>query len=189
MQMIAHRRQIATVFIVTVLVRLLFHYLTEFIYDDAFITFRYAENIAAGHGFVYNVGERVLGVTTPLFTLLLAALAWLRLPVIGSAVTISLICSGVTAILVYRMAQSLGFGKFSCVPVTMYILFPRLIVTDTAGMETAFFTLLVTGAFYLQHRRLPVHAIAAAAFAVTAAFAVAAALFAAAALAAAAFIL
>lgn len=152
-------------FIATVLVRLLFHYLTGFIYDDAFITFRYAENIAAGHGFVYNVGERVLGVTTPLFTLLLAALAWLRLPVIGSAVMISLICSGVTAILVYRMAQSLGFGKFSCVPVTMYILFPRLIVTDTAGMETAFFTLLVTSAFYWHHRHRPVQATAAAAFA------------------------
>ena len=31
--------------------------------DDAYITFRYARNILAGNGFVYNTGERVLGTT------------------------------------------------------------------------------------------------------------------------------
>lgn len=46
--------------------------------DDAFITYRYAYNLATGQGFVYNVGERVLGTTTPLLTLLLGVLglAW-----------------------------------------------------------------------------------------------------------------
>ena len=42
--------------------------------DDAFITFRYARNILAGQGFVYNPGEAVLGTTTPLYTLLMAGL-------------------------------------------------------------------------------------------------------------------
>lgn len=41
--------------------------------DDAFIFYRYAANIAAGHGYVFNTGERVLGTTSPLYTLLLAA--------------------------------------------------------------------------------------------------------------------
>lgn len=40
--------------------------------DDAYITFRYARNLAMGRGFVYNEGEWVLGTTTPLYTLLLA---------------------------------------------------------------------------------------------------------------------
>ena len=40
--------------------------------DDAFISFRYAHNLAAGHGLVYNVGERVEGFTNLLWTLLLA---------------------------------------------------------------------------------------------------------------------
>src|SRR3972149_2161670 len=43
-------------------------------YDDAYITFRYAENIANGNGFVYNIGEPFLGTTTPGYALLLAAL-------------------------------------------------------------------------------------------------------------------
>jgi hypothetical protein len=43
--------------------------------DDAYITFRYARNVAQGVGFVYNPGQRVLGTTTPLYTLLMAALS------------------------------------------------------------------------------------------------------------------
>src|SRR3954464_1309483 len=43
--------------------------------DDAFITFRYSRNIVEGQGFVYNPGSRVLGTTTPLFTVLMAAVS------------------------------------------------------------------------------------------------------------------
>ena len=48
--------------------------------DDAFITFRYARHLLAGAGFVYNLGERVLGTTTPLYTGLMAAILALTLP-------------------------------------------------------------------------------------------------------------
>jgi hypothetical protein len=41
--------------------------------DDAFITFRTAENLAAGAGPYFNPGEAVQGATTPLYVLLLAA--------------------------------------------------------------------------------------------------------------------
>ena len=45
--------------------------------DDAFITYRYARNIASGQGFVFNPGERLLGTTTPLYTLSLVPVALL----------------------------------------------------------------------------------------------------------------
>src|ERR1041385_5066495 len=41
--------------------------------DDAFITFRYSRNIVEGQGFGYNPGSQVLGTTTPLYTVLMAA--------------------------------------------------------------------------------------------------------------------
>ena len=44
-------------------------------FDDAYITYRYAANLRDGHGLVYNLGERVLGTTTPLFASALAALS------------------------------------------------------------------------------------------------------------------
>ncbi|NJN16555.1 MAG: hypothetical protein HC822_09915 [Oscillochloris sp.] len=55
-------------------------------FDDSYITFRYAANLAAGQGFVYNPGERILSTTAPLYALLLtpAALVGFDLPLVGN---------------------------------------------------------------------------------------------------------
>ena len=47
----------------------------DFLVDDAFISFRYARNLALGHGLVFNVGESppVEGYTNFLWVLMLAA--------------------------------------------------------------------------------------------------------------------
>jgi hypothetical protein len=50
--------------------------LREFRLDDSFITYRYAQNIADGVGFVYNPGERVLSTTAPLYALILVVGSW-----------------------------------------------------------------------------------------------------------------
>lgn len=48
--------------------------------DDAFVYFRYADNLLwLGHGLVYNRGEHVEGFTSPLWMLLLIALRWTTL--------------------------------------------------------------------------------------------------------------
>ena len=52
-----------------------------FTIDDAYISFRYAENLARGEGLVYNPGERVEGYTNFLWTVLLAGAARLGAPV------------------------------------------------------------------------------------------------------------
>lgn len=52
-----------------------------FALDDAFITYRVAQQLAAGHGLVYNAGEPVLTTTAPGYAVLLAAGAKLGLPV------------------------------------------------------------------------------------------------------------
>ena len=41
-------------------------------FDDAFITYRYADNLRAGNGLVFNPGERVEGTSTFLFTIMLS---------------------------------------------------------------------------------------------------------------------
>ncbi len=69
--------------------------LSSWAYDDPFITYRYAHNLARGLGFVYNPGERILSTTTPLFTLLLALLNFItadlpRLANLIGAVSIAL---------------------------------------------------------------------------------------------------
>jgi hypothetical protein len=59
--------------------------------DDVFITFRYARNLALGHGFVFNIGEpHHFGSSAPLYTLIIAALGapWPdKIPQIGFAIS------------------------------------------------------------------------------------------------------
>jgi len=146
-------------FAAAVVARVIFFFLTNFAADDALITFRYAENLITGNGFVYNAGEKVLGTTTPLFTFITSILMLLKFSALKAAMLVSLICSGLTAIIIYRLAQRLRFTKLSFVPALVYILWPRSIVADTSGMETALFTLLIIAAWYFQHRKLSYYSV------------------------------
>lgn len=51
-----------------------------FSYDDAFITYRYAQHWAEGQGLVFNPGERVYGTSAPGWALLLGSLARIGTP-------------------------------------------------------------------------------------------------------------
>jgi len=153
------RLKLGGIFLAAVAVRMAFHLVTGFTADDAYITFRYSENLAGGLGFVYNVGEQVMGTSTPLFTWLLAMLALVRIPVVTGALLVSLVCSGLTAVVLYRLANNLRFGSLSWLPTLAYIVWPRSIPAETCGMETALFTLMVTAALYYHHRHLCYYAI------------------------------
>lgn len=128
---------------IPVIARVVVYCVTGYQVDDALITFRYAENLAAGNGFVYNLGEPVCGTTTPLFTLLLAGLAVMGIPVPSAAITISIICAGVTTFLLCRFGQECCEGPASFLPAILYSLYPRSLVSDISGLETALFTMLI----------------------------------------------
>jgi hypothetical protein len=44
----------------------------DFLFEDSYITLRYATNLAAGRGFVFQTGEWVFGTSAPLWAMLLA---------------------------------------------------------------------------------------------------------------------
>jgi hypothetical protein len=46
----------------------------QLVFDDAYITYRYADHFRQGLGLVYNPGQWVLGTTTPLFSLILGTI-------------------------------------------------------------------------------------------------------------------
>jgi hypothetical protein len=46
-------------------------------FDDAYVTYRYGQNLATGNGFVFNPGERLLGTTSPLLALISALVYWM----------------------------------------------------------------------------------------------------------------
>lgn len=82
--------------------------------DDAFITYRYADNLARGRGLVFNPGERVFGTTAPGLALVLGAGRWATgVPVhwLGSAATgFALLVIAGTTLVVCRRAGHAAAG-------------------------------------------------------------------------------
>jgi len=117
-------------------------------YDDPFITFRYADNLRSGLGFVYNAGERVLSTTTPLYTLLLAGLGyiWSDLPHLSNL--ISSLSLGLGGWFLYRVGQRWGNPLAGLATAVLFPFSP--LVISTFGAETCFYVMLILGAFALH---------------------------------------
>ena len=76
--------------------------------EDAYITFRYANMLATGHGLVYNAGERVMGFTSLPWTLWCALGTFARVdPVVWTRLT-SLVADVATLWLGWRMLARTG---------------------------------------------------------------------------------
>ncbi|MBI5806122.1 hypothetical protein HZA73_08760 [candidate division TA06 bacterium] len=112
-------------------------------YDDAAITYRYAENLASGNGFVYNVGERVLGTTTPLFTLLLALGIKLGTKVHLVSAIFSFLSLAASVLLLYRKSNLPG--KFF----VLFLLNVQIMIGATCGMECGLYFLIALAVFLL----------------------------------------
>lgn len=87
---------------------LLLAWLNRFIQDDAFISFRYADNLVSGHGLVWNPGgEPVAGYSNFLWTVLMAGVIWLGIdPVWGSWGLGIALCAG-TLLVTHRLGRDL----------------------------------------------------------------------------------
>ena len=121
--------------------------------DDAYITYRYAQNLAMGHGAVWNPGEApVEGYSTPLFMLLLA---------LGSLVanieTVSLVlCIGST----FAMVGLTAFWVFdrsrspiaAALAAALLLAHPYTSVWSVGGMETPFYAALLMAVLLLGAR-------------------------------------
>jgi MFS family permease len=125
---------------------LLFLGLADYGYDDPFITYRYAQNLIEGHGFVYNVGLRVQSTTTPLYTLLLALLGhiWSDLPRLSNLLSAASLETG--ALFLYLLGRRLGQQVVGTGAALLFGLSPLLL--STFGAETCFYTMLGLGALY-----------------------------------------
>lgn len=117
--------------------------------EDAFITFKYARNIASGQGFVYNMGERVLGTSTLLYALLLSGfcLFWRDLPWLS--VGINAVSDGVSCLILYSLATEMGSPLAGLVMAFIYAFFPVFWWMAVSGMETSLFLCLLLLSYYV----------------------------------------
>ncbi|MFN2225816.1 MAG: hypothetical protein ACK2UY_05905 [Anaerolineae bacterium] len=112
--------------------------------DDAFITYRYARNLAAGDGFLYNASDPVLSTTAPLWALVLSggALLWSDIPALAN--TLSAIAIAVGAVLIFQLGRRERAAAVGALAASFYVLYPLLWLS--LGLETAAFLALALGA-------------------------------------------
>jgi 4-amino-4-deoxy-L-arabinose transferase-like glycosyltransferase len=114
----------------------------EFLYDDAFISFRYAKNLVAGLGLVFNSGERVEGYSNFLWTVLMA----LVIRVGGDPERWSLVLGALFELaalgVVLWAAHRRGLGLLTAG--TLIAASSAWAAWGSGGLETSLFTLCIT---------------------------------------------
>ncbi|MDO8681983.1 MAG: hypothetical protein Q7N50_00680 [Armatimonadota bacterium] len=141
------------VFLVVVTMRILFLAASHLTYEDALITMRYANNIAGGHGFVYNIGERALGTTTPLFTLILALGPLLRIDVIVWSKILGILAGGISGVLIFELTRLYAGVRTAWYAVALFATWSLIVRVGVSGMETAFVVMLMLASYYLLYSR------------------------------------
>src|SRR5262245_42222194 len=99
--------------------------------DDAYITFRVVQQLVAGHGPVFNAGERVQAYTHPLWFLLLSVWGVVRVDPYYAAVTMGLACAVGVAYLLARTLPPLSATLVIAALATS----PSFLDFSTSGLE------------------------------------------------------
>jgi len=124
--------------------------------DDAYISYRYARNLAEGLGLVYNPGERVEGFTNLLFTLLVAGGVYGGLDArvcghalgVGSAVVLLISCASYAATgLAPRRRPWAALAPW------LLLSHPALVRWAESGMESTLFAATLTLALAVHARQ------------------------------------
>lgn len=119
--------------------------------DDAFISFRYAQNLARGGGLVFNPGERVEGYSNFSWVMLAAAALRAGLDPVTVAKVVGLASGALAVVLAWVLARRLvaGIGLAALLAPFYLALSPVLVQHSVSALETSFFALLAVAALLL----------------------------------------
>lgn len=134
--------------LVSLLVGLPLAWMFRFAQDDAFISLRYARNLADGHGLVFNVGDRVEGYTNFLWTWLLSIPFRMDWDPLLFAHVLGLVCFAATLLALRRIATEVfGSGPLPAVSMAVFLTSHTVLVYGTGGgLETQLQTALLAWA-------------------------------------------
>jgi hypothetical protein len=120
----------------------------DYLADDAFISFRYARNLAGGHGLVYNPGERVEGYTNFLQVVILAAAHRLGRDLVVTGRAISLLGGIAGVVLAWALARRAlaRWPELALLAALLVAVNPYHAAWAGAGLETTLFTALLAAA-------------------------------------------
>jgi arabinofuranosyltransferase len=137
--------------VITSIASLYTHFITVggWMADDAFISFRYAENLINGHGLVFNIGEHVEGYSNFLWVMFIAAGLWIGILPESSALILNLVAAIGTLFIITFFIRSTRQDKKDLGS----LLFPAMLFSGVGsfwiwtfggGLETIFYTFIGT---------------------------------------------
>jgi hypothetical protein len=119
--------------------------------DDAYITYRHAQNLLAGHGFVFNPGERVLGTTAPFHGLAIAAMGLVSSDLVVDALVLSCLATAWLGYFIFRVFDHIEAPVAGGVAAAT-VLF-ALLTYEVAPLETVLVTALCWGVLRAHQTR------------------------------------
>ncbi|HMF57655.1 MAG TPA: hypothetical protein VK619_15035, partial [Pyrinomonadaceae bacterium] len=132
-----YRQNFKFILLATIACLLALAWWQRFVLDDAFISFRYADNMARGWGLVWNEGERIEGYTNFLWTVLMAVPLFLGLDVVRFSMMLGLLSFAASLYFTYRFALIVLTSRTAAL-VTIIMLGTNYTFCRyaTSGMET-----------------------------------------------------
>jgi hypothetical protein len=128
------------------------------IIDDSYITFRYSRNILAGNGFTFNPEERVLGTTTPLYTLILTGVGSIfggsNTPFPEISWILNAILDAIACVVLLQVGKKMASDRVGLIAALSWAVAPFSVTFSIGGLETSLFVLLLflTSYFYLYSK-------------------------------------
>jgi hypothetical protein len=111
--------------------------LRSFVTDDAWITARYAENLADGHGFVWNPGgPRVEGFSNPLLVYAEAIAHVAGISPIAAARAIGVVCGVALLVAIHRLGPPVVGRRATRIALAVTALYPPMALWAVGGLET-----------------------------------------------------
>lgn len=122
--------------------------------DDALITYRYAQNLLNGHGWVYDLHRPTTdAATAPLYTVLLVIGGFVVGSVTRAGTALFVLTTAAAGYLAFALLRRHGMSMGGVVAACLLILNPWLLATR--GMETSLFVaLLLLASLLLSMQRL-----------------------------------
>ena len=121
-------------------------------YDDAYITYRYAINLAQGFGMVFNICERTDAASSFSYTVILALLykvGFTNLELVGGC--IGLLSLAAIVWLVYKIAIAIAADEYLALFLAFACGFNGFLSGwALSGMETLFWTAIILASVYLM---------------------------------------
>ena len=128
-------------------------YALKWVGDDIFIGFRYIDNFLNGDGWVYNIGEHVEGYTNYLWLVIIAFFQKINFDPVNVSINLGIICFFAVLVIFgfisYKVNASFKNKLFIPFTLILLALNQDFAIWATSGLETSFYTLLMSGAFYI----------------------------------------